>query len=386
MEDPLKERIETRLSRFVGEPLDLDAWEEELTAITGTERYRSLRYEELESVGVRGLLVPTNQKAHAPPFLRFNVGISNETQDIDFNFGTRLTALDVGKTGAEVRLQGDLGARLGAGAEYYFPFIGRSVFVAPRAFYVREFVSEFENDDLVASRRDRSTGVGIDLGFTTSRNAELRLGYQLADVESTVRIGDPSLPEPAGREELVRARFVYDGHNAPVIPTRGVRTTASIEWYEDAPDAERAFGIGRVELSAFVPRGAGDAIYVLGRAGASFGSTPPFLYDFALGGPFRLSAFALDEFRGDNALYGSVGYLREISRLPDIMGGPVYLTGLVETGSAFDDFDDADFRFSAGGGILMETAIGPLFAIASGGTGGNFKFYFTLGRFFDRAR
>lgn len=214
-----------------------------------------------------------------PSSRRFNVGISNETQDIDFNFGTRLTALDVGKTGAEVRLQGDLGARLGAGAEYYFPFIGRSVFVAPRA-----------------------------------------------------------------------------------------------------------FGIGRVELSAFVPRGAGDAIYFLGRAGASFGSTPPFLYDFALGGPFRLSAFALDEFRGDNALYGSVGYLREISRLPDIMGGPVYLTGLAETGSAFDDFDDADFRFSAGGGILRETAIGPLFAIASGGTGGNFKFYFTLGRFFDRAR
>ena len=171
-----------------------------------------------------------------------------------------------------------------------------------------------------------------------------------------------------------------------MIPTRGVRATASVEWYEDAPDAERAFGIGSVDVSVFVPRGAGDAIYFLGRAGGSFGGTTPFLYDFALGGPFRLSAFELDEFRGDNELFGSVGYLREISRLPDIMGGPVYLTGLVETGSAFDDFDDADFRFSAGGGILMEIVIGPLLAIVSGGSGGDFKFYFTLGRFFDRAR
>ncbi len=35
-----------------------------------------------------------------------------------------------------------------------------------------------------------------------------------------------------------------------------------------------------------------------------------------------------------------------------------------------------------GGGILMETAFGPLFAIVSGGTSGDLEFYFTLGRFF----
>lgn len=386
VDDDLKQRIETRLTPFVGEPLDILAWNDELTAITGTERYESLRYEETELDGASGLLVPTKQKSYAPPLLRFNVGISNETQDVDFNFGTRFVALDVGKTGAEARVQGDIGVILGAAAEYYYPFIGRTVFVAPRVFAFREFRSQFEDEILVASRRDRRAAVAVDVGVTSLRNAELRIGYQLGDFESSVRVGDQELPELAGREEFYRARFVYDGHNASLIPTRGIRTVTEIQWYENAPGAERNFGLARTEIAAFVPRGVSDSIFLIGRAGASLGGAAPFLYDFSLGGPFRLSAFELDAFRGDNLLYGSVGYMREISRLPDILGGAVYLTGLVEVGSAFDDFDDAEYSFSAGGGLLMDTGIGPLFAIVSGGTGGEFKFYFTLGRFFDRDR
>ncbi len=386
VDDLQKEQIEKRLSPFVGMPLDLPEWHDELTAITGTERFESLRYEETEMDGAQGLLVPTKEKNYAPPFLRFNIGISNETDDVDFNFGARLAALDVGKTGAELRFQGDIGARLGVGAEYYYPLIGRALFVAPRAFTFREYVSEFEGDDLIASRRDRRAAVGIDLGVATPRNAELRLGYQIGDVESSIRVGDPGLPQSEGREEFFRARFVYDGHNAALIPTRGLRTVASIEWYEDAPEAERTFGLGLVGFSAFVPRGARDSIYFLGRAGASFGGSPPSFYDLNLGGPFQLSSFALDEFRGDNLLYGGLGYLREVSRLPDILGGPVYLTGLVEAGSVFDDINDAEYRVSVGGGLLLSSAIGPMYAIVSGGTGGDVKFYFTIGRFFDRTR
>lgn len=386
IQGPLQESIEQRLDPFVAAPLDIAEWHEELTAITGTGRYESLRYEHRDEDDVHGLLVPTKPKSYAPPLLRFDVGLSNETQEVDFNFGARLIDLDVGKPGAEIRVQGDLGVRLGASAEYYYPLIGRSVFVAPRVFAVRQLRSEFEGDDLVASRRDRRTATGIDLGVSTRRNAELRIGYQLGDVKSSIRVGDPNLPQPAGREEFFRARFVYDGHNAPLIPTRGVRTTWSVEWFRDAPGAERPFGRARVDFSAFVPRGATDAVYLIGRAGGALGDSLPFFYDFGLGGPFQLSSLELDELRADHVVFGSIGYLRQVSRLPDILGGPIYLTAFFENGSAFDAFDDAEYRFSAGGGVLVNTAIGPLFATVSGGSGGRFQFYFTLGRFFASRR
>ena len=151
----------------------------------------------------------------------------------------------------------------------------------------------------------------------------------------------------------------------------------------DAPGAEQEFGRALATVNAFFPRGESDSIFLFARGGAALGGSLPFLYDFSLGGPFRLSAFELDEFRGDNMLYGSAGYLHSVARLPDILGGPVYLTGLVEIGSVFDEFDSAEYRFSVGGGVLMDTAIGPLYAIVSGGTGGELKFYFTLGRFLD---
>jgi len=378
--------IEKRLRDFVGVPLDVPKWHEELTALTGTQRFESLRYEQTVRGDARGLLVLAKEKSYGPPFMRFKVGVTNENQDIDFNFGARLSALDVGKTGAEVRIDGDIGARMGAGAEYTYPLLGRFFFVAPRASYFREVTNQFEGDDLVANRRDRRAVVGIDVGLTSSKTMELRLGYHLADVESKIRVGDPELPQPTGRETRARARFVYDGQNAPIIPTRGLRTLVAVEWFEKAPEAERPFGRGRIDVSGFIPRGEKDSIFLLGRAGVSFGGTPPFFYDFKLGGPLSLSAFELDAFRGDNLLYGAVGYLKALGRLPDVMGGPVYLTGLVEAGSVFDDFDTAQYRFSAGGGLVVDTALGPLFAIVSGGSGGELKFYFTLGGFLNRLR
>ena len=278
-------------------------------------------------------------------------------------------------------MEGDLGIRLGAGIEYYYPFIGRHIFVAPAASYLREIKNEFAAADLIASRRERRAGAGVDLGVTNSRNMELRLGYRIADVESTIRVGDPLRPQPAGKEELLRLRFVYDGQDAAIIPRSGLRTEAHIEWFEQAPDALSTFGRVRFDVSGFVPRGENDSIFIVGRFGASFGGTPPFLYDFTLGGPIRLSSFELDEFRGENLFYGGVGYLREIGRLPDIIGGPIYATGLVETGSVFEELDAADHHFSVGGGILVDTAFGPMFAILSGGSDTSFKFYFTLGSF-----
>ena len=126
-----------------------------------------------------------------------------------------------------------------------------------------------------------------------------------------------------------------------------------------------------------------DRIFLAGTAGYTFeGDLPPY-YEFTLGGPLRLSGFDNDEFRGRNVLLGQFGYLRTIGRLPDFVGGPIYIIGLGEVGSAFEKIDLADYHFSGTGGLLMESALGPLFLGLSIGDDGSTRFLFSLGRFIN---
>ena len=54
--------------------------------------------------------------------------------------------------------------------------------------------------------------------------------------------------------------------------------------------------------------------------------------------PFHLSAYNVGEVRGDHYYIVTAGYLRELGRMPDFIGGPVYAGGLVENGDAFNDW------------------------------------------------
>ena len=103
-------------------------------------------------------------------------------------------------------------------------------------------------------------------------------------------------------------------------------------------------------------------------------------YKFALGGLYRLSGYENDEFRGDNYLLAGAGYLKRLGRLPDLLGGPIYATVTMDVGSAFDTWDAARGRASLGGGLALDTLIGPVSAQIAFDKDGGSRFYFVMGR------
>jgi hypothetical protein len=129
-------------------------------------------------------------------------------------------------------------------------------------------------------------------------------------------------------------------------------------------------------------RGARNRLFAIGGAGSSFGDRPLPTEQFALGGPFQLSALDGGERRGDNFVLTTGGYLRQVARLPDFMGGAVLAGGWLEFGSAFDDWDTATFDTNASVGMIAETLLGPVFVGGSAGSGGASRFYVGIGRIF----
>ena len=101
-----------------------------------------------------------------------------------------------------------------------------------------------------------------------------------------------------------------------------------------------------------------------------------------LGGPLRLGAFSVGEVRGDHFVLATAGYLHQVFRLPDLIGGPLLVGGWLETGSAFNSGDEFALDTQVSAGIIAETLIGPVFGAVSVGFDGSNRFYLGIGRIF----
>ena len=148
----------------------------------------------------------------------------------------------------------------------------------------------------------------------------------------------------------------------------------------EGPGATQPFGRAEAALSVAWPLRSNDRATLYADGGASFGATPPILYQFSLGGPSRLGAFGQNAFRGPNYLLGGAAYDKSLGRLPSLLGDRLYLRGLVEVGSAFERSSDAVLELSATFGLAADTFFGPLFLGASVGNGGHTRVYFLAGK------
>lgn len=378
-------QIARQLSRHIGVTPNAEDIEADINRVIGLGRYASATYGRRSVDETTGLGVEIRDKSYAPPFVRFSLDLNNENKDVNLNLGSRITLMDVTGLGSEWRIDGSLGSTLGFGTEFYQPLGGErpvhgGAFLSPRASYTRTTENLYTDGDLVAIYGRQRAGTGLDLGWNSGGSTRFRVGYDIAYVRNITRVGDPLLPRSTGSEQVARARFDYDGRDAAYLAPRGVRLTGTAQWFLQAPNAPAAFGSveGSLLLARPVDR---DKILTLTiDAGSKLGDTPPTLYQFGLGGPFRLGAFPPYAFRGPKYVLGSVGYKIPVSQLPKLLGGTLYLETVVEAGSVFENVPQARLRSSFSVGITADTLIGPFFAGGSVGHGGDARAYFVLGR------
>lgn len=383
--DGASAQIARQLSRHIGTtPLPPDI-EPDLSRVIGLGRYASATYGRRTVEDAVGLSVEIRDKSYGPPFVRFALDINNENRDINLNLGSRVTLMDVTGLGSEWRIDGSLGSTLGFATEFYQPIGGNrpvhgGAFLAPRVSYTRTSENLYADSQLVAIYGRQRGGAGLDLGWNSGGDTRVWVGYDIGYVRNITRVGDPLLPRSTGAEQSLRARFDYDGQDAAFLARRGLRLSATAQLFLEAPDALSRFGA--LEGSAqFAMPASGDKIVTAAvEGGAIFGGEAPFLYQFSLGGPFRLGAFPTYAFRGPQYVLGSVGYKVPVARLPNLLGGPLYLDTRAEAGSVFSVLSRARVKSSISAGLSADTLLGPLFVGGSVGGRGAVRVYFMLGR------
>lgn len=389
-----EQRMKAAMARHVGQPLDIAQLELDLSELSGLDRYETVGWRLVPNqAGEVGLLVRARQKPNAPPFLMLGFTLENTTSD---SFGVSLSArylnFDLPFAGAELRIDGTVGSDPSLGMEWYQPLGRTPLFFAPFGGLARRTYNLIEDESVVARYDQTLLRAGANVGVNLGAFSDIRLGAYIGRLDANVKVGDPGLPALTGKETAADLIWRYNGQDSPVIPSRGVATAARVHYLFDGPVIDPPLPTNRSseQLTQFETVGTSfhavrsdDRLFVAWGLGTSFDKSPLTVSQFHLGQPFRLGAYDLGELKGDHYYLATVGYLYELGRLPDFLGGSVLTGAWLENGDAFNDWNKASFRTQAGFGLVADTLIGPVLLGGTIGFDGRWATYIAVGRLFN---
>ena len=378
------QKIQKYLEPLVGKPIDTQKLEKYLTRLTGVGRFESATYYLTEADGKVGLLVGVREKNNAPPVLQLAFDVNGTQPDnVTFAMGGRLTFLDIGGFGSEVRMEFTLGNVYGIGAEYYKRLSSTSRwFLAPRASASSSAEWLFGNGDPKADYRVGRAEAGMDLGYALSRFSEVRAGYEIGYLNAHLRLGTPEFPSVSGQVGASRFRFTMDHLNNPVIPRQGYLEQVTFHWVDTSPGSTEAFPSLELTTELFKTVSRPGSLFLVARGGSTLGYEQTGIPQYFLGSTSGLLAYGQNEVRGNQFFLGRAGYLHSLATLPPFLGGGIYAVTMFEVGKMYNAPGVSKLPTDGAAGVIAQTALGPIFVGGSVGDTGHATWFFSLGRVF----
>lgn len=378
------ELFEPIADRHEGKPLDRSQLESDLNRLYGRGDFERVNYRIEREDGRNLLVVDAVEKAWGPGYLSFGVGLTSDFQG-DSRFGLRATYRQtwINDLGGEWLTQVSLGNESDLYSELYQPVdAARTAFVAPYVDLGTVPLGVFQGNDRVARYDITRRRVGVDVGTTFGRFAELRLGVLFGTVDAKVDTGSPLVPEARMTESGLRARLFHDTRDSGGIPRSGSFAVMDLFAPMTALGAQQDYIRAEIQAMKALSRGPNTLVTNL-RGGTAFGNTMPYYDQFPLGGFLKLSGYANEQFRGNEYAFGSLVYHHLLTTLTPPLGKGLYLGGSLEIGRQWDVIESLNPSATRYGGSLFfgaDTWLGPFYMGFGLSGDGDTTGYVTLGR------
>jgi NTE family protein len=379
-----EQKIQKFLQPFVGKPIDTPKLDAYLTRLTGVGRFDTASYGLTQNAGEVGLLITVHEKNYAPPVLQPALAVNGtEPDNVTFTMGGRLTFLDIAGYGSELRTDFSFGNTYGISTEFYKRFSQTSRwFFAPRVGASDSAQWIFSHTNPQADYRIRQAEFGTDLGYAVSRFSEVRAGYEIGYLNANLKLGTPLFQSVKGQVGASRFRFVTEHRDDPIIPREGYFGELIFHWVDTSPGAPSAFPNLELKAEFFKPVSPASSVFVMAQGGSTIGYDNTGIPQYFLGGTAGLFAYGQNEVRGDQYYLFRAGYLHRLFTLPPFIGSGVYAATLYEVGKMFNAPGVSKLPNDGAAGVIMRTALGPLFLGGSVGDAGHATWFFALGRVF----
>ena len=380
----VKAAAERLFAPLVNEPVDTDQVAALLSQLRSDGRYDAdytVGYD--RSVPGRPiLLIMVKDKQTGPPFLVAGFNLEAQTGGVTrASVNTILLYQDLGGYGSELRTHIDFGFASRIQTEYYRKINWAGFFVAPHANITRTPYYIYNGNTRVSERLDQTFGGGADLGWSNSSTQEIRAGWQLENVRWYVTTGNDGLPEYRGNAQTARLQYVYDSRDHALVPGFGFRSQTDIGYLyatPNSPSAPQLFS----QLAFSHTFDKKNVVLMNMEGGTMLNRDVAQPFRFTLGGPLRLGASAIDQYRGTDYFLITPGYLRRIKSLPAPLGTSLYLGGFYEAGQMRAPHAATITQQDVFFGLFVETPIGLISLGPALGTNDERKLIFTIGKFF----
>jgi NTE family protein len=296
--------------------------------------------------------------------------------------------VDIGGYRSEWRNDIILFSEYGLKSEYYHPFTPLTHwFVAPRGLADNDPLYIYDNNKLVSTYRRTTVGGGIDVGYQFGTTGELRVGYEGGWQEFTRQIGNPNeLPSFSGGYGATKLLYRIDRLDDPVIPRAGQSFEANFLWSNASPAAPKPYPVLEAAGQMFFKLNEPSSIFLNGRGGTTFDYATG-IPQFSLGGSRWLVAYGTNEMLMDKYFLFQAGYLRQLAKLPPLLGSGIYFLGVYEAAQVYGPPHTmvnkaSGFPTDGAAGIVVNTIFGPVEAAYAYGDTGHRKFFFRVGRLF----
>jgi NTE family protein len=391
--------VQKLFNPLAGRPMNTAAVESLLADIRSDGRYDAdyrVTYDTPDNVANRPtLIVLVTDKETGPPFLELGANLAAQTGSAArATIEGILVDQDLGGYGSELRTHIKAGTLTEAGAEYYrrlaMPFAAagarETLFAAPRFDLLRQPFYIYQGQVRLSERQLQSVGGGFDLGWSNQSTQELRAGWEMDSVRwnSEVGSGNDGLPDVYGSVQRARLRYVYDTQDRSLVPQFGAHfVLAGGYLYRAVTSPGGASEAPQITAQASLAHKLGNNVLLFTLdSGTMFNRDVAQPFRFTLGGPLRLSASAIDQYRGTDYFFLSPTFLRRIAALPAPLGQSVYLGGGYEAGQMRAPDASTITRQDVYFGLFAETPFGVITLTPAFGDDGYRKLTFTLGKLF----
>ena len=385
----LSRRVEEQMAFLAGKPINFDELDQAIMHLKGFGRYSVLSYSFEERNGQQGLLVKTEENSYGPPVVRPLILIDGSSlKNVTFNLGARITWFDIGGFRSEWRNDIILFSEYGLRSEYYHPFTPLTRwFIAPRLLADDNPLYLYNDNQLFSIYRRTTLGGGVDVGYQFGRTGELRVGYEGGWQDFRRQIGNASeLANFSGGYGTTRLQYKLDRLDDPVIPRAGQSFQSDFYWYNASPEAPKPYPVLEGEGQVFFKLNEPSSVFLSGSAGTTFNHETG-LPQFSLGGSRQLVSYGTNELLIDKYFLFQLGYIRQLAKLPPLLGSGIYALGLYEAAQVYGPPHTmvnkaSGFPTDAAAGIVVNTIFGPVEAAYAYGDTGHHKFFFRVGRLF----
>ncbi len=382
----LNTEMQASLDDNAGHPVNYMALQTDITKIVGAGRFSSLSYRMTQKDTQPGLLITATEKSYAPPLVRPLIVIDGaQYNNVLFSAGARITFLDFGSYGAELRNDIIVGSIYQLSSEYYRPLTPRTKwFVAPKAQFYSNTFNVYNDQTLIAQYRQRVLGGGIDGGYAIDPASQIRFGYSTAYEKYSSQIGSvPDYPKVSGRTGNSHVKYQVDNTNDAVVPTKGEMVNFRTEYYDANPGATENFPLTELTIRYFEPLTPKLSAFIAGSGGSTFGYRGTGVPSFSLGGPKAMAAYGQNQYLTNQYYYFQGGAIAKIGSLPPLLGSSINAVAYYEIAKSFYTINPKTNTLPMDGvaGIVLKTILGPIEVAGAFGANGS-KIFFQLSRVF----